>query len=110
MTDEEKLKALDPKNPFTQAIKDWANTPEAERQKFYERNAAAIDRWSGRNRRNGGRRRYRRKEGVAPRYSFLIFPKFPFYGVLFGGRVFNTTQRRCTKIGAFLGIKKAPLF
>ena len=45
MTDEEKLKALDPKNPFTQAIKDWANTPEAERQKFYERNAAAIDRW-----------------------------------------------------------------
>lgn len=44
MTDEEKLKALDPKNPFTQAIKDWANTPEAERQKFYERNAAAIDR------------------------------------------------------------------
>ena len=31
MTDEEKLKALDPKNPFTQAIKDWANTPEAER-------------------------------------------------------------------------------
>ena len=27
-----------------------------------------------------------------------------------GGRVFNTTQRRCTKIGAFLGIKKAPLF
>ena len=40
MTDEEKLKALDPKNPFTQA-----NTPEAERQKFYERNAAAIDRW-----------------------------------------------------------------
>lgn len=37
MTDEEKLKALDPKNPFTQAIKDWANTPEAERQKFYER-------------------------------------------------------------------------
>ena len=24
MTDEEKLKALDPKNPFTQAIKDWA--------------------------------------------------------------------------------------
>ena len=95
MTDEEKLKALDPKNPFTQAIKDWANTPEAERQKFYERNAAAIDRWQA---------------GVAPRYSFLIFPKFPFYGVLFGGRVFNTTQRRCTKIGAFLGIKKAPLF
>ena len=48
MTDEEKLKALDPKNPFTQAIKDWANTPEAERQKFYERNAAAIDRWQWR--------------------------------------------------------------
>ena len=55
MTDEEKLKALDPNNPFTQAIKDWANTPEAERQKFYERNAAAIDRWQDRNRRNGGK-------------------------------------------------------
>ena len=45
MTDEEKLNALDPNNPFTQAIKDWAHTPEAERRKFYERNAAIINRW-----------------------------------------------------------------
>lgn len=45
MTDEEKLKALDPKNPFTQAIKDWAHTPEEEKQKFYREHGAAIDRW-----------------------------------------------------------------
>lgn len=45
MTDENKLAALDPNNPFTQAIKDWAKTPEKERREFYERNAGIIDRW-----------------------------------------------------------------
>lgn len=45
MTDEDKLKDLDPKNPFTQAIKDWAKVPDSQKKKFYEQNAAAIDRW-----------------------------------------------------------------
>lgn len=45
MTDEEKLKALDPKNPFTQAIKDWAHTPKDEKEAFYREHAATIDRW-----------------------------------------------------------------
>lgn len=45
MTDEEKLEALDPKNPFTQAIKDWAHTPKDEKEAFYREHAATIDRW-----------------------------------------------------------------
>ena len=45
MTDEDKLKDLDPKNPFTQAIKDWAKAPDSQKKEFYEQNAAAIDRW-----------------------------------------------------------------
>lgn len=45
MTDEEKLKNLDPKNPFTQAIKDWSKTPERQKKKFYKQNAGIIDRW-----------------------------------------------------------------
>lgn len=45
MTDEDKLKDLDPKNPFTQAIKDWAKAPESQKKEFYEQNAGVIDRW-----------------------------------------------------------------
>lgn len=45
MTDEDKLKDLDPKNPFTQAIKDWAKAPENQKKEFYEQNAGVIDRW-----------------------------------------------------------------
>lgn len=45
MTDEEKLKTLDPSDPFVKARLDWEKTPEKERNKFYKRNAVAIDRW-----------------------------------------------------------------
>lgn len=43
-----KVKVVDkwPDNDkWAKARKDWEATPEAERQKYYERNAAAIDRW-----------------------------------------------------------------
>lgn len=45
MTDEEKLKELDPKNPFTKAIKDWAGTTDKDKEKYYQQNAGVIERW-----------------------------------------------------------------
>ena len=45
MTDDEKLAALDPNDPFTKARVEWAKTPEKERREFYEKNAGPIDRW-----------------------------------------------------------------
>ena len=45
MTDDEKLAALDPNDPFTKARVEWAKVPEKERRVFYEKNAGLIDRW-----------------------------------------------------------------